>query len=138
VSRSAQGEHIAWYLDFSFEAAPAARRAIRPYLLEWELTPEAVDSVFLLVTELVANSVEHGEPPLFLHLLHTDQHVTIVVHDAGNVTVAPSVEQAEPAAESGRGLYLIKALADDFVLASSEDGGTLAAARVSNRRPGCE
>ncbi|MFE9934414.1 ATP-binding protein [Streptomyces sp. NPDC005533] len=123
------GEHITWYLDFSFEAAAAARRAIRPYLRRWELDTDTVDTALLLVSELVANAVEHGKPPVFLRLAHSQDAVTIAVQDAGS---GPSHRKPDPqdmCAESGRGLYLVEALCHRSCLTGTPDG-TLAVAEI--------
>lgn len=124
------GEHITWFLDFSFEAASAARRAIRPYLMKWDVDTDTVDTAYLLVSELVANAVEHGEPPVFLHLARGKDTVTIAVQDAGGELSRFKSDSADPGAESGRGLHLVDALCHRSQLTGTPHG-TLAVAEIS-------
>jgi anti-sigma regulatory factor (Ser/Thr protein kinase) len=94
--------------------APAdARRATREALRRWEL-PALVDRVVLVVSELVTNSVRYGRPPLHLDLRRLRSAVRVDVHDT--VAEEPVLDgRAEVAAdrESGRGLLIVSAVADE-------------------------
>jgi len=90
-----------------------ARRATREVLGRWEL-PALVDRVVLVVSELVTNSVRYGRPPLRLDLRRLRGSVRVDVHD--------TVEQEPPLRgrtavdadhESGRGLFIVSAVADE-------------------------
>jgi anti-sigma regulatory factor (Ser/Thr protein kinase) len=94
--------------------APAdARRATREVLRRWEL-PSLVDRVVLVVSELVTNSVRYGRPPLRLDLRRQRSGVRIDVHDA--VLEEPALHgraAVEDDRESGRGLLIVSAVADE-------------------------
>jgi anti-sigma regulatory factor (Ser/Thr protein kinase) len=94
--------------------APAdARRATREVLGRWEL-PALVDRVVLVVSELVTNSVRYGRPPLHLDLRRLRGRVRIDVHDT--VPEEPVLHGREAVAdesESGRGLLIVNAVADE-------------------------
>ena len=94
--------------------APAdARRATRDALRRWEL-PALVDRVVLAVSELVTNSVRYGRPPLRLDLRRLRGCVRIAVHDT--VPHQPSMHDRPPVdddRESGRGLLIVSAVADE-------------------------
>jgi anti-sigma regulatory factor (Ser/Thr protein kinase) len=94
--------------------APAdARRATREVLGRWEL-PSLVDRVVLAVSELVTNSVRYGRPPLRLDLRRLRGCVRVAVHDT--VPHQPSMHDRPPVdddRESGRGLLIVSAVADE-------------------------
>jgi anti-sigma regulatory factor (Ser/Thr protein kinase) len=94
--------------------APAeARRATREVLGRWEL-PALVDRVVLVVSELVTNSVRYGRPPLRLDLRRLRGCIRVDVHDT--VPEEPVLHE-RPAVgddrESGRGLLIVSAVADE-------------------------
>jgi len=90
-----------------------ARRATREVLARWGLSG-LVDSVVLVVSELVTNSVRYGRPPLRLDLRRLRREVRVDVHDA--VPEEPSLDDPRPGdgdGESGRGLLIVSAIADE-------------------------
>lgn len=94
--------------------APAdARQATRDVLRRWEL-PALVDRVVLAVSELVTNSVRYGRPPLRLDLRRLRGCVRVDVHDT--VTEEPVLHgraAVQHDRESGRGLLIVSAVADE-------------------------
>ena len=93
--------------------APAdARQATREVLGRWEL-PALVDRVVLVVSELVTNSVRYGRPPLWLDLRKLRGCVRVDVHDT--VAEEPPLDRSEVDLdrESGRGLLIVSAVADE-------------------------
>ena len=113
--------------------APAdARRATQDALLRWRL-PELVDAVVLAVSELVTNVVRYGRPPVSLDLRRQPQQVRVEVHD-GDPTEPPRARgDVGPDAESGRGLAIVEALADDVAVEQVADDGKIV--RVSFDTP---
>jgi anti-sigma regulatory factor (Ser/Thr protein kinase) len=83
---------------------------------------EFADDVNLLVSELVTNALRHGrtdaEPQL--SVVFTSEQIVIAVDD--HSAVRPSIRCANSDAESGRGLFLVDALADAWGV--SPDGTT--------------
>ncbi|MFJ2264654.1 ATP-binding protein [Streptomyces sp. NPDC087844] len=97
------------------EAAGAARRATAVVLADWQLADDAAEAVVLVVSELVTNAVEHGQPPLTLLLRHPSGHghsgVRIEVSDGGPASRPGAWASSCDADERGRGLGIVEALA---------------------------
>jgi len=104
--------------------APTQARALtRRTLHRWSLQG-LVEPVTLAVSELVANAVRHGRPPVALSLSRQRRQVHIEVHDEAPAAL---VEQPTPGAEaeSGRGLSIVQALADDTGIQEIDDDGKI-------------
>jgi DNA-binding response OmpR family regulator len=107
----------------AFAAEPAsagrARRFVGGALDGWGRT-EAAEVVDLLVSELVANAIRHSasEVEVAVHLLPGGLRVE--VHDSGDGR--PTVVDADPDAERGRGLALVDALAAAWGVDAHDDG----------------
>jgi hypothetical protein len=109
--------HYRSYLELdAVESSPGeARRLIRRRLPWWGLG-HLLDSVELVATELLTNSVAAtrefawpgGIPPVRLWLLGNDCAVGVLVWDG--VLLAPVPCQPDPLAESGRGLGIVAKL----------------------------
>ena len=77
-----------------------------------QLSVEVMDDVKLLVNELVTNSVKFGgEGKIELHLVASDEAVRVEVHDRGP-GFSPDSQEPALTDTSGRGLFLVNALAD--------------------------
>lgn len=72
------------------------------------------DDLILAVSELAANSLEAGSAPT-VAAWRSDHHLVIEVADGGSGAIDPLAGYVPPVAldESGRGLWLARALADD-------------------------
>ncbi|MEW2515619.1 ATP-binding protein [Streptomyces sp. NPDC046870] len=68
----------------------------------------------LVVTELVANAAAHTAGVRGLMLYHDRNATLLTVFDKGGTTSWPRATDADPLAESGRGLHLVAALADSW------------------------
>ena len=92
-----------------------ARNWTREHLaaLGWDRTaPDLVDAVVLTVSELVTNAHVHAHSDAQLILTWDEECLHVTVHDASpNV---PEPRRPNDEAPGGRGLLLIKALADDW------------------------
>ena len=98
-------------------SVPAARHLLLEILRAWG-APHDRDDAALLVTELVANVIDHvaGESGLTLEMALSDGWLRISVADGSSVRpVARELEDEQP---RGRGLLLVKAIADRW---GSED-----------------
>ena len=95
----------------------AARHVVLELLRVWG-TPQDRDDAALLVTELVANVVDHvgGEASLTLELTSSEGWLRIAVRDGSSVR--PVVQELSQARPRGRGLRMVQAIADRW---GSED-----------------
>lgn len=93
------------------EAAPIAREATRRQLDVWGAGGDTAFTAELVVSELVGNAVRHGTPPLRLRLI-LGQTLTCEVSDAASS--APHVQHARTVDETGRGLFILATLADQW------------------------
>jgi anti-sigma regulatory factor (Ser/Thr protein kinase) len=98
-------------------SVPAARHLLLEILRAWDV-PQDLDDAALLVTELVANVIDHvqGEASLSLELAVSDGWLRISVADGSSIR--PVVRELEHEQPRGRGLLLVKAIADRW---GSED-----------------
>ena len=139
TAASARGEALAtrtpgaeWTLRTFLElgalptAVPCARLHTKHVLWEWQLSHLA-DAAELLVSEIVTNSIRAsagltdsrfagkwaaGTPPVRLWLYSDRERILIQVWDASDQM--PTRQDADPSAESGRGLILVESLAADW------------------------
>jgi PAS domain S-box-containing protein len=93
------------------KAAPIARAATRRQLEVWGVDDETAFTTELIVSELVGNAVRYGAPPLRLRLIW-ERKLTSEVSDAA--ASAPHVKHARTIDETGRGLFIIASLADQW------------------------
>ena len=84
-----------------------ARRFARGVL--GEETEALVDTVELLLTEMVTNAVVHAGSATTVSVRLLEDHVHVEVHDRARADVSPVLPRED--AESGRGLFLVEALA---------------------------
>lgn len=104
------------------EAAPIARAAARHQLEAWGMDEEAAFTNELIVSELVGNAVRYGAPPLQLRLIF-DGMLTSEVSDSA--TSAPHVKHARTIDETGRGLFIVATLADQWGARYGDQGKTV-------------
>jgi anti-sigma regulatory factor (Ser/Thr protein kinase) len=96
------------------------RRISAAKLLAWGLAP-LIDDVQLLVSELVINALRYGEDgEIAFRLVITLQGVLIAVNDGSSRR--PRLSVVDDASETGRGLFLVASIADDWGV--SPDGTT--------------
>lgn len=92
-----------WRLPREPRSVGRARELARAQLVAWDLEP-LVDTVELLVSELVTNALRYGEGEIRLRLL-LDRTLVCEVWDAG--LVQPRRRRARDTDEGGRGLQLV-------------------------------
>ena len=108
------------------EAVPSARSHVRFVVREWGL-PELAETVELIVSELVTNSVqasawlawscrvgewEPGRPLVGLWLQSDRQHVLVQVWDASHELPVP--QEPDLAAEHGRGMLIVEVMSERY------------------------
>ncbi|MFI1827353.1 SpoIIE family protein phosphatase [Streptomyces sp. NPDC020412] len=92
-----------WTLPREPRSVGRARELSRALLVSWDLEP-LVDTVELLVSELVTNALRYGEGEIRLRLLR-DRTLVCEVWDSG--LVQPRRRRARDTDEGGRGLQLV-------------------------------
>jgi anti-sigma regulatory factor (Ser/Thr protein kinase) len=101
--------------------APALARAfLRRVLAGWG-AGRFVDDALLVVDELVANAVLHAGTMIELRLALCPDRLGVAVADRSSNR--PTIENADDAAEHGRGLLLVDAVATDWHVLPRRDGG---------------
>ncbi|MFI1967179.1 SpoIIE family protein phosphatase [Streptomyces pathocidini] len=103
------------------EAAPRARAFASGVLASWRFPTELRDLGVLAASELVANSLQHGTPPMRLRLRRTDRRLIIEVTDGDEQL--PRRRRAEPADESGRGISIVATIASSWGSRRTPGGG---------------
>ncbi|MEU1074393.1 MULTISPECIES: SpoIIE family protein phosphatase [unclassified Streptomyces] len=103
------------------EAAPRARAFASGVLASWRFPIELRDLGVLAASELVANSLQHGTPPMRLRLRRTDRRLIIEVTDGDDHL--PRRRRAEPGDESGRGISIVATIASSWGSRRTPGGG---------------
>ncbi|WP_031084439.1 ATP-binding SpoIIE family protein phosphatase [Streptomyces sp. NRRL WC-3549] len=103
------------------EAAPRARAFATGVLASWRFPVELCDLGVLAASELVANSLQHGTPPMRLALRRTDRRLIIEVTDGDEHL--PRRRRAEPADEAGRGISIVATIASSWGSRRTPGGG---------------
>ncbi|WP_159668193.1 ATP-binding SpoIIE family protein phosphatase, partial [Streptomyces mexicanus] len=103
------------------EAAPRARAFASGVLTSWRFPPDLHDLGVLAASELVANSLQHGTPPMRLRLRRTDRRLIVEVTDGDDHL--PRRRRAEPADESGRGIAIVATIATHWGARRTPGGG---------------
>ena len=75
----------------------------------------------LATSELVANSLQHGTPPMRLRLRRTDRRLISEVTDGDDHS--PRRRRAEPADEAGRGIAIVATIASGWGSRRTPGGG---------------
>ncbi|MFJ6720632.1 SpoIIE family protein phosphatase [Streptomyces sp. NPDC091259] len=103
------------------EAAPRARAFAQGVLTSWRFPVELCDLGVLAASELVANSLQHGTPPMRLRLRRTDRRLIVEVTDGDDHL--PRRRRAEPADETGRGISIVATIASSWGTRRTPGGG---------------
>ncbi|CAL9488117.1 ATP-binding SpoIIE family protein phosphatase [Streptomyces sp. enrichment culture] len=103
------------------EAAPRARAFASGVLTSWRFPTELHDLGVLAASELVANSLQHGTPPMRLRLRRTDRRLIVEVTDGDDHL--PRRRRAEPGDESGRGIAIVATIASNWGCRRTPGGG---------------
>lgn len=91
-----------------------ARKAVRQAIISWGVSGETVDTVELLVSELVTNAIKHAHGSRDCRLIckFSENELSVAVMDQSSMLPKPRSAKNEEA--NGRGLMLVKLLADSW------------------------
>lgn len=97
-------------------AAPAeARRRVRDAIRSWQV-PVDLDAALLLTSELVTNAIRHeagqGAQVVVLVIASSRGRLRVDVHDTSRSL--PAVAEVPADAETGRGLFLVETLSEEW------------------------
>ncbi|HEY6793838.1 MAG TPA: ATP-binding SpoIIE family protein phosphatase [Kineosporiaceae bacterium] len=109
----------------TFPAQPASAGIARTWLEDvlglWQApqpgtnqADEVVEAARLLLTELIANAVRHGDGAIRVRLLLPEQRLRVEVEDASERMPVMRIPEPDADAAGGRGLLLVDTLADGW------------------------
>jgi anti-sigma regulatory factor (Ser/Thr protein kinase) len=123
-----------WQLTARREDLARFRRLASLAMREWGQPPSVAEVVLHGVTELLSNVARHvPDPRCTLELALTTDGVEVTVHDRS--PTLPSITLPDWTAEEGRGLWLLREMADGLGYEPTEDGKRVWV-RVSTERAG--
>ena len=107
-------------------AVPAARRFAGQAAADLGGDAECIDKTKLLVTEVATNAVVHAHSPIRLTVQSGSSHDGVRVEVRDDDPTPPPLPQAPPPdATSGRGLWLVSALARRWGVNRNKKGKTI-------------
>ncbi|MFC4529663.1 ATP-binding protein [Sphaerisporangium dianthi] len=110
---------VRWELRAEPGVTAECRAVLRVTLAAWDLH-DLIDDVLVVVTELLANALVHGGPPVHIAIGTAPDTVTGSVTDRG--AGWPRLCPAGNESEHGRGLRIVAALTDAWGVEPVEDG----------------
>jgi serine/threonine-protein kinase RsbW len=120
---------LSLFLPRDSASVPMARRVLSTALDTVGVTDECRTDILLALAEACANAVAHATPAdsyqVTVRIDDAECQIEVVDAGAGFDYEAPRSDDAPVLAESGRGLYIIRSLADDFDLRPNSPTGTL-------------
>jgi anti-sigma regulatory factor (Ser/Thr protein kinase) len=138
---------VDWYLEPEDTAAvPTLRREIVAYLRRHAAPGSDLDDAELVISELLANAVEHARGPAWISIRWDTAHPVLTVSDLGQgfgedararVLSPAAALPADPLSVSGRGLFLVNRLSRDLEIAAQGAHGVVVSATLDlQRAPG--
>ncbi|MFD3493943.1 ATP-binding protein [Streptomyces sp. NPDC058690] len=118
----ATAQDASWPLAPELISVGRARRLATAQVGEWSLN-ELADTVELLVSEMVTNSLRHARGPVRLNLQVRGSHLRCEVEDTNSD--GPVRRTARADAEGGRGMELLDLLAETWGSSRTPTGKTL-------------
>lgn len=96
-------------------AVGSARQRVREQLGAWGVDPDGADTAVLMVSELFTNALVHtASEVITCQLAWIPGRLLIEVADEGGAQSAPRPRKAHSDEEGGRGLMLVKLLAEQW------------------------
>ncbi|WP_432824951.1 SpoIIE family protein phosphatase [Dactylosporangium sp. CA-092794] len=120
VGEPGEEQSVIQHIPAHERAVRDARRLVDTTLRRWHAPARVVDDMVLVVSELTANAVLHGRPPIQLRLRRTQTHVVLELHDT--LPYLPRKQRPSPYDEHGRGLQLVSSLCDRWGTRPTPDG----------------
>ena len=113
---SEQAESASTEIEFPLSADVESPGKARAFVRDrWpESDDEVLDDLTLIVSELVSNAVQHGEPEILLRMRTDPLSVDISVLDHGRTVPPGTIVAPDNSATSGRGLTIVNHLASDW------------------------
>lgn len=96
-------------LEPTGRAPAAARRFVAVWFREWEIADDSDARV--VVSELVTNSLVHGDGPIVVRMLRDERDARPVIEVWDGGAGRPEVRPEDDEAVSGRGLLMVSQLA---------------------------
>jgi anti-sigma regulatory factor (Ser/Thr protein kinase) len=128
-------QHATVELVPALRAPHAARAFAAETLAAWDVRAEEIEAVQLVASELVTNAVLHAaeSQTVTLQLVMIDGCVRVMVSDGGRGEPERRSPADRPVAESGRGVWIVDALADHWGTETNERGGKTVWCEMSTR-----
>ncbi|MDG6108441.1 SpoIIE family protein phosphatase [Dactylosporangium aurantiacum] len=120
VAAPGHEQSVVHHIPAEERAVRSARQFVGTTLRRWDVPGPVVDDLVLVVSELAANAVMHGRPPIQLRLRNGGTHVVLELHDTA--TYLPRKQRPTPDDEHGRGLQLVSSLCDRWGTRPTADG----------------
>lgn len=98
-----------------------ARDVVTEACLRWDF-PDLVDPASLIVSELVANVVDHAHTMMTLTVAHRGSHLYLAVQDGASAPPVARTSVGGTVALRGRGLLLVEAIAATWGYSREGDG----------------
>jgi anti-sigma regulatory factor (Ser/Thr protein kinase) len=127
---------LEWRFKSAQEIYPRAIQGQLMALLRSEGAPDSdFDSAELICVELIGNLIRHARGGVTISLDWSGEFPKLSVIDDEKRFVPPVIGlPADPLAESGRGLFIIKSLAKDLSLPDTLNAGSATCATLPVRR----
>jgi anti-sigma regulatory factor (Ser/Thr protein kinase) len=101
---------VEWVLPADLTAAREARTRVADDTGARGVATSITDDLVLIASELAANAVRHGEPPVLLRLAYLPDRIRLTVSNHGD-SPDPRITVAADDAGHGRGLAMVEQLA---------------------------
>ncbi|MDP4505274.1 ATP-binding protein [Nonomuraea turcica] len=118
---------IALRLPRDAASVPVIRQMLDGTLRSLGVEPQVRDDIELILTEACSNVIKHAAPSDDYTVSATVQHDVCVIKvvDTGDGFDPRAVLEPEPGAEYGRGLQIMRALADDIRFTNKRENGAV-------------
>jgi len=104
--------HVCWSYRPAPDVPAGVRRRLGPVLEAWHVAGDDADDVLLVVTELVANVVDHAGTPFEITLHREPGVLRVSVRDG--CPTPPEPRRMDPRSSRGRGLLVVQAVCRDW------------------------